>query len=308
MGTSVTDVRPPQVVVVGSAARDLTPDDPRGWRLGGGVTYSALAAARLGVATAAVIGVDEPAAAASELDLLREASVEIVLARLARSPVFDNVETPEGRVQHGAEPGDPIPASSLPPAWRDAPAWILAPVADELPGAWAAIPPPGAQVALGWQGILRDVPRGGLVRRRVPSRSALLERATIVGVSRHDVDPATTIDDLRDFLHPGATLVMTHGDEGGRVSAGADGPHDRSYEALPAGLVADPTGAGDVFLATLLTARSFPALFPGQPALDRDLRLASAAASLVVEGPGLDAVPWRRDVIARALAQGGSSD
>src|SRR5262249_30017960 len=32
----------PTVVVVGSAARDLVDDDPRGWRLGGGVSYSAL--------------------------------------------------------------------------------------------------------------------------------------------------------------------------------------------------------------------------------------------------------------------------
>ena len=37
----------PDVVVVGAAARDIAPDDPRGWRLGGGVSYSALTTARL---------------------------------------------------------------------------------------------------------------------------------------------------------------------------------------------------------------------------------------------------------------------
>ena len=35
----------PAVVVVGAACRDLVDDDERGWRLGGGASYSALALA-----------------------------------------------------------------------------------------------------------------------------------------------------------------------------------------------------------------------------------------------------------------------
>ena len=46
------------VVHVGSASRDLTDEDPRGWRLGGGVSYCALTTARLGLRTAAIVGVD----------------------------------------------------------------------------------------------------------------------------------------------------------------------------------------------------------------------------------------------------------
>src|SRR6476659_9204833 len=61
----------PEVVVVGAASRDVVDDDPRGWRLGGGVSYSALAVARLGLPTRAVIGVDREASTASELDLLQ---------------------------------------------------------------------------------------------------------------------------------------------------------------------------------------------------------------------------------------------
>ena len=37
------------VVVVGAACRDVAGNDRRGWRLGGGVTYSALTIARLGL-------------------------------------------------------------------------------------------------------------------------------------------------------------------------------------------------------------------------------------------------------------------
>ena len=45
-------------------AATSTPDDPRGWRLGGGVTYAALTTARLGLRTAAYIGVDDAGAPA----------------------------------------------------------------------------------------------------------------------------------------------------------------------------------------------------------------------------------------------------
>jgi len=55
----------PTIVVVGAAARDLTESDPRGWRLGGGVSYGALTTARLGLRTAALVGVDATAADAA---------------------------------------------------------------------------------------------------------------------------------------------------------------------------------------------------------------------------------------------------
>ena len=76
----------------------MAPEDPRGWRLGGGVTYAALTTARLGLRTAAVVGVDGVARGATELDLLRAAGVDLMLVDLASGPVFHNVETPAGRV------------------------------------------------------------------------------------------------------------------------------------------------------------------------------------------------------------------
>src|SRR5690349_17239222 len=131
---------PPTVVVVGAAARDLVDDDPRGWRLGGGVSYSALVTARLGLPTGALIGVDEEAAGAPELDLLREAGVDVRLVELAHGPVFVNIERPEGRHQLCEDRSDPVPVDAVPDEWRAAPGWILAPVAAELPPAWATLP------------------------------------------------------------------------------------------------------------------------------------------------------------------------
>ncbi len=55
----------PDVVVVGAATRDLNDENPRGWLLGGGVTFGALALARMGLSTGIVLGLDEDAASAA---------------------------------------------------------------------------------------------------------------------------------------------------------------------------------------------------------------------------------------------------
>jgi sugar/nucleoside kinase (ribokinase family) len=291
------------IVVVGSAARDIVSDDPRGWRLGGGVTYGGLTLARLGLPTRVLVGVDPLAAEAHELAALRDAGADVRLVRLARTPIFENIETPAGRIQGCLEPGDPVPVDALPPEWRSAGAWLLGAVADELPGAWAAVPEPDDLVAYGWQGILRHLPRGGRVRRRDPAPSALLRRANIVGVSRHDVDPATPLETLWHLLRPEATLLVTEGHLGGweiRLSGGEPAGR-RQYPAIPTEADVDPTGAGDVFLAAYLAAQvQHPVTGPERHG--SDLRLAAAAASLNVEGLGLAGVPLLAAVLRRTAA------
>lgn len=291
------------VVVVGCAARDIVRDDPRGWRLGGGVTYGGLTLARLGLPTKVLVGVDSLAAEAHELGALRDAGADVRLVRLVRTPVFENIETPDGRIQTCLEPGDPLPVEALPPDWRAAGAWMMGPVADELPDAWAAVPGPDALVAFGWQGILRHLPRGGRVRKRPPAASPLLRRSDIVGVSRHDVDPGTPLERLWHLLAPGATLLVTEGDLGGwevRLSGG-EPVGRRQYPAIRASAEVDPTGAGDVFLAAYLAAQVHHPL-AGSGRHGSDLRLAAAAASLNVEGPGLSGVPVLAAVTRRVAA------
>jgi sugar/nucleoside kinase (ribokinase family) len=295
---------PPVVVVVGAAARDITDDDPRGWRLGGGVSYSALTVAQLGVPTAALIGVDEEASHALELDLLRQAGVDVRLVPLDHGPVFVNIERPEGRLQLCVSRSDGVPIAAVPDAWRDARGWILAPVAAELPGEWAAMPDPTAIVAVGWQGLLRELVPGEPVRHLEPGPDPVVGRADLVGLSRDDVDPATALAELCRLLRPGATLAVTQGDRGGLVmEAGPDGPtHPRHYPSVRSHDPIDPTGAGDVFLAALAAARIEPRLVGGRVGGGFDLLLAAAAASLVLEGPGLLGVPGRGAVIERMAA------
>ena len=304
----MTEAAALDVVVVGSASRDLAADDPRGWRLGGGVSYSALATARLGLRTAALIGADPLAQDADELELLRAAGVAVHVVPLARGPVFVNIERPEGRLQLCQERSDPLEPEALPAAWRRSTGWILAPVAAELPDAWAAVPSGEAVVALGWQGLLRDLVPGQAVRHLPPSPHPIVRRADLVGLSRDDVDADVPLVELYSALRPGATLALTQGDRGGLlavgfVGTGGDGTAPdlqlRHYPAVPSAGAVDPTGAGDVFLAALAAARIEPRLVGGRIGQGFDVLLAAAAASLVLEAPGLLGVATRAAVRAR---------
>jgi ribokinase len=291
------------ILVAGAASRDIVPDDPRGWRLGGGVSFSALTVARLGLTTRALIGVDAEAATAHELDLLRAAGVDLHLVPLGRGPVFENLEGPEGRLQIAHQPSDPLAAESVPEAWRSSDGWLLAPVADELPDEWAAAADEVALVAVGWQGLLRELVAGEPVRQVAPGPRPIIARADVAAISREDVDRSVRVDDLVGFLHDGAQLVVTQGDQGGIVAERVAGrARLRHYPAVPSPAVVDTTGAGDTFLAALTAARVEPRLVGGRIGPGYDLLLAAAAASLVLEGHGLDGVPDRAAVRDRITA------
>ena len=62
------------------------------------------------------------------------------------------------------------------------------PVAAELPPAWAEVPSREATVAVGWQGLIRELVPGEPVRHLRPERTDIVARGDLVGISRDDVD------------------------------------------------------------------------------------------------------------------------
>jgi sugar/nucleoside kinase (ribokinase family) len=264
--------------------------------------YAALTTARLGLRTAAVVGVDAEAATAHELDMLRDAGVDILRVDLPEGPIFHNVETPTGRVQTLVSRGVPVRPVALPAAWLTSAAWSLVPVAAEVDDDWAALIPEEAIVGVAWQGMLRRLVAGSRVERIPPTERAILRRADLVGLSHQDVEPTTSIGTLTSFLHPGARLLVTQGGQGGLlVTTDDDGPVEvLRYLPTPTEREMDPTGAGDTFLAALLAVLVRPSIAasPGQ-SLARALRFAAAAGSLAVEDFGLGGVPDRRSVLLR---------
>jgi sugar/nucleoside kinase (ribokinase family) len=273
----------PIVLVVGAASRDVVEDDPRGWRLGGAVTYASLALARLGLEVRALVGADREAAAAAELEVLRVAGVSVTIAQLDSGPVFDNLR----HILFATS--DRVPLTALPRGWTTGfDALLLVPVADEVGDEWAGLRAgaPGAIVGLGWQGLLRVLSRDAVIEPRAPVASPVVASAHLVVVSETDVATGVTPKTMHGLLRTDATLVWTEGAGGGRIleadEAGA--LVERRYPAIPPDRLVDPTGAGDVFLAAMLAGRL-------QPSFGDPVTLAAAAASLTVEGPGLAGVP-----------------
>lgn len=294
-------IQAPDIVVVGAATRDLNDEDPRGWLMGGGVTFGALALARMGLRTGVVLGVDAEASKAEELDLIRDSGAEVVTVPLERGPVFRNVETPNGRVQTCEQISDQIPIDAVPDAWRDAGSWMFALVAAEVSDAWADVPSPTSCVAYGWQGDLRVLRSGERVRPLAPGPSPLLRRANIVAVSRHDIPSDLDLRSIGPWLSPRAQLLLTAGLVGGVLIRFDEGrlTRMRAYPSIRSLHEVDPAGAGDTMLSGLTAARIV--LDEDGSVRGRDLRIGAAAASVLVEGPGLNSVPYFGQLRARLL-------
>ncbi len=284
----------PSLVVVGAASRDLDASDPRGWRLGGTVTYSSMAAARLGAPVMALIGVDAESATAAEIGVLRAAGVDVELVQLSRGPVFDNQQRPSGRVQVAHSVSDAMPVEALPTAWRRPAAVLLGPVAGELADGWASAFPGPTFVALAVQGLVRFLSPGKPVLALPLRRGALIERADAMLISAEDV--AAGAPPLLNLLRPGQQLLVTHGDRGAlHIRAQQTGLRARYMPPLPSRQAMDTTGAGDTFLGAWLAAR----LLSGTDDW-RALAVAAAMASLSVERTKLEDTPTLAEV-CRAL-------
>ena len=228
-------MRAPDVVVVGSATRDLSDEDPRGWMLGGGVTFGALALARLGLRTGVVLGLDREAATARELDLIRGAGAEIVEVPLANGPIFTNVETLAGRIQTCGSLSDPVPVEALPAGWEASPAFVFAPIASEIPDDWVDVPSAAACVAFAWQGILRNLAPGERVTPKAPGPSPFLERADILAFSRHDVPSELSLGDIGAWVGDECDVLLTAGLVGGVLLRMRGGriTNARAYPSVP---------------------------------------------------------------------------
>jgi sugar/nucleoside kinase (ribokinase family) len=289
--------------VVGAASRDIDRSDPRGWRLGGAVTYAALAIARLGLPARVLIGVDDEAAAAHELGLLLAAGCEIELARLERGPVFDNQETPAGRSQVAHSSSDRIPLRELPRRWRDSDAALLGPVADELGPAWASAFSSTTLIGLGWQGLLRRLEPGRPVELLPVRPLALIARADIAVTSVEELRPIASRSRLARLLpRAGQQLLVSNGPRPMlHLQREAGGLRGRLISLDPAQRVADTTGAGDTLLAAWLagvaaTRAAGVAAHPSQL-----VHFAAATATAKVEAGGLADMPDLRQMCARLL-------
>lgn len=280
------------ILIAGHLTRDLTPN---GWRLGGAAYYAARTASLRGLAVAILTS-----ATADVADAARAALPGVALHVLSSdaSTTFENIYHEGARLQHLRALARPLRAADIPPAWRAAPIALLAPVAGELDATLAASLR-ARTLGLAAQGLLRAWDSSGRVRpASLPaSADALLDRCDAVVLSQEDLagagasleDVAGAEETLRAWAARVPCLVVTRG------PAGAELWHPGASELIagyPAREV-DPTGAGDVFAATLLCALAVGAA-PVQA-----VREANQVAALSVEGPGASAIPSPQAARAR---------
>lgn len=285
----------PDLVLVGHLAQDLQPDGA--WRLGGTVTYAATLATRLGLHTGVLTSAPASDAAqlVAQMPHAQAEDVPSVVAVPAASPtIFENHYDDGRRHQFLRARAALLTAADLPPTWRAAPLVLLGPIADEiapdLATAFAA-----ALIAATPQGWLRQWDAAGQVSPR-PWDSALayLPHLAALILSTEDLAIAAGTADHDATLRAWAALVphvvLTDGPRPARLwEQGVELP---PVPAFPVPEV-DPTGAGDCFATAFL----IHLWRTGDP--QAAVRYAHAAASFVVQAPGISGVPTAEQIETR---------
>jgi sugar/nucleoside kinase (ribokinase family) len=267
----------PDILLAGHIVKDITND---GWRPGGGVTYGAAQALRLGLSVAVVTSCDagvDPHAVLPDVDWR--------VLRSTDTTTFENRYTGSRREQTVLARARKIGLTDIPDDWRGTPLILLCPVIGEIdPSLGRQLHGGRSFVALGAQGWLRRVEgQRVVVGPAEPSPDWLAGDA--VFVSEEDVTDADGVAAWQAHVPivilTRARLGCTLWDAGGR--------HD-----LPAFSVdeVDPTGAGDVFMTAFCVR-----FHETRDAIDA-ARFGAAAAALAVTRPGIEGVGGRNEIEA----------
>ena len=272
----------PRFVAVGNAARDVVPG---GWRLGGTVTFAAVQADRLGLA----VGV--AGRTPRELRLDEALPFAQVRGRPADSPVsFENVYRPEGRTQRLISRGETIDEADVPGSWLLAPIVLLGPVFGEIGPGLAARFAKRSLVGLSAQGWVRGADADGRVRHEAWAGEPYWSGADVLFAS--DEDLAGDEAELQRWTSEVRIVAVTRSSRGARVFVEGERFEMAAYPSREV----DATGAGDVF------ATGFLVRLHETRDVDEAARFGAAAASLAVEGVGVEAIAGREGILERMAA------
>lgn len=221
-------------LAIGHVAQDLT---PQGLRLGGTVAYAALTAQALGQRAGIITSV------APEADLtdLKQLTLQIVPS--PTSTVFENIDTPTGRVQKVHAQAQRLTVESLPPDWQPVRLVHFGPIINEID---PQMIPQFSESFIGLtpQGWMRRLDSDGNVyRAEWIEAERLLRLASATVISLEDVAGDWAI--AAQWASLSKVFVVTQGERGATVFWNGE----RQHLAAPAVTVVDATGAGDIFAA-----------------------------------------------------------
>jgi sugar/nucleoside kinase (ribokinase family) len=272
---SIPAIEPIDYLIIGHLTRDLT---PKGARLGGTAAYSALTARALGLQVGMVTAWGE------ELPSEPLDGLPIVNFHVNGSTTFENINTPQGRIQRVEHVASKLFFHMVPESWRKAKIVHLGPVAQEVdPGMIRYFS--DAFIGVTPQGWLRAWDESGHVRlTEWPEASFVLGNAQAVVLSFEDVGSnENRIEEMATYCR---VLAVTEGKAGARLYWHGDVRRFRAPEVTEV----DATGSGDIFAASffyrLLTTRD-----PWEAA-----RFATQLASYSVTRPGLEGIPTKEEI------------
>ncbi len=267
----------PRFLAIGHVTRDMTEG---GAVAGGAALYAAVTAARLGW-RAGVVTRGAPSEARGYLD-----SLEMVVGEASDvATTFVIRYSGDGRRVGLCELAPPIGLDGMPEGWWEADVVMLAPVFREVPVSLAGRFE-GSLLGVAPQGWLRGISPEGEAEAVEWYEDEVLERADVVALSELDLAGGRIPD---PWLRHGCIIILTQG------SRGAVMRHEGEWYDIPAipAREVDPTGAGDVFAAAFLIR-----YFETKDACAAGI-FASCAASLKVEGIGVEAIPSRERIQER---------
>lgn len=283
----------PEFLVVGHVVQDLVPDADGGgetWRLGGAASYASLLARNFGLSTAVLTSCspDLPLQ-----DILPGIDVHRVPSE--RTTQMRNVYPDGGRREQWVpQRAETLTAGHLPGEWRDARIVLLGPVAGEIDASLAGAFSPTTLVGAGAQGWLREAGADSRVRQVSPhdwDAAPVLKHVKALFLSDEDLLLEDAPVALAEWSEVVDVLAFTRGYGGADICYGGEW---RRFDAYPANPV-DLTGAGDTFAAGFLIR------YAETGAPWEATRYGACAASLVIEGVGVDGVPAKAAVAERLL-------
>jgi sugar/nucleoside kinase (ribokinase family) len=268
-------LEPVDYLMVGHITRDMTPDGPR---LGGTVTYSSLMARALGLRVGIVTSWG------NELPLDSLATIPIINLPSEHSTTFENISTPEGRIQTIYQVANTIDLNLIPELWLNSEIVHLGPVAQEVEPTLVRNFS-NSLIGLTPQGWLRTWDEEGrVVPTEWPEATYVLRNAGAAVISIEDVE----YDEARIEEMAGAcrVLAVTEQSDGVRLFWNGDVRRFRP----PAVTKIDSTGAGDIFAAAFFF-RLYTTRDPWESA-----RFATNLAAYSVTRSGLDGLPTQEEI------------
>jgi sugar/nucleoside kinase (ribokinase family) len=273
----ITPLEPIDYLMVGHITVDQTPE---GLRIGGTAAYSALTARALGLRVGIVTSWG------AELSLGPLIDIPVVSFPTEQSTTFENVYTPEGRIQYLRHVAPKLDFFQIPEPWRNASIVHLGPVAQEVEPTLARNFT-SSFVGVTPQGWMRSWNHQGRVHpSEWPEASFVLQRAGAAVISVEDVGgEEERIYEMAASCH---VLAVTESEQGMRLFWNGDVRRFRPSQVDPA----DATGAGDVFAAAFFS-RLFTTRDPWEAA-----RFATQLSAISVTRPGLTGIPTVEEIEA----------